>query len=284
MTATMNATDDWYEVRRLAEHARAIREADYRTYLVTGDDRALLVDAGIGVGDLRALVDSLVAVPVTLLLTHSHWDHVGAAAQFDDVRIHERERGADGRVGIDTLSDEFVQRPAQFVERWREEGGAFPDGFDPEAYAIEPATGVGAVADGDTLDLGGRTLEVVHLPGHSPGHVGALDRDAGVLYGGDVVHGDRDLYVHFADCDLREYAATFDRLVDLHEAGAFDTLLTGHCPPIEGDDLALLAGLRNGLREILAGERDHERVETVWGPAHRFEIGESTVLTKPSVP
>jgi glyoxylase-like metal-dependent hydrolase (beta-lactamase superfamily II) len=230
------------------------------------------------------IIADLVDVPVTLLLTHSHWDHIGAAHQFDDGRIHERERGPDGRVGIDTLSGEFVDRPAQFVERWRAEGGAFPDGFDPDAYAIEPATDVRALADGDRIDLGDRTLDVVHLPGHSPGHVGLLDREVGVLYGGDVVHGDHGLYAHFADCDLRDFAASFDRLVDLREAGAFDTLCTGHNPPIAGDDLDLLARLRDGLREILAGELELERVETVRGPAHRFEVGESAVLTEPSVP
>jgi glyoxylase-like metal-dependent hydrolase (beta-lactamase superfamily II) len=281
----MNATDDWYDVARLSDHSYRVSELDrFLQYLVVGDDRALLVDAGIGVGDLRSLVADLIDVPVSLLLTHSHWDHIGAAAQFDDVSIHERERGPDGRVGIDTLTDEFVDRPAQYAAEWQATGRDLPDGFDPETYGIEDATDVAAVTDGDTFDLGGRTLEVVHLSGHSPGHVAALDRQAGVLYGGDVIHEDHNLYVHFADCDLADYAASFERLCALRDDGAFDTLLTGHNPPLAGEDLTILDQLRAALQEIAAGEREYEHVETKYGPAHQFRVGESTILTKPSGP
>jgi glyoxylase-like metal-dependent hydrolase (beta-lactamase superfamily II) len=281
----MNATDDWYDVARLTEHSYRIRELDrFMQYLVVGDDRALVVDAGIGVGDLRSLVENLVDVPVSLLLTHSHWDHIGAAAQFEDVFVHERERGPDGRVGIDTLTDEFVGRPAQYAAEWQAAGTELPERFDPEAYTITDATDVDAVTDGDTFDLGGRTLEIVHLPGHSPGHVAALDREAGVVYGGDVIHEDHTLYVHFDDCDLGNYAASFDRLCALYEGGVFDTLLTGHNPPLAGDDLAILARLRDALHEIAAGDREYDRIETKYGPAHQFQAGESTILTKISVP
>jgi len=281
----VNDTDDWYEVTRPTAHSYCLREVDrFQQFLVVGDDRALVVDAGIGVGDLRSMVGSLVDRPVALLLTHSHWDHIGAAAQFTDVSIHERERPPNGRVGINTLTDEFVDRPRQYAERWVAEGRSLPDGFDPDAYAIDPATDVDAVTDGDTFDLGERTLEIVHLPGHSPGHVGALDRETGVLYGGDVLHEDHSLYVHFEDCELAAYVSSFDRLCSLRQAGAFDTLLTGHNPPLEGEDLDLLAELRDGLREIAAGEQEYDYVETKYGPAHQFQITESTVLTKPSVP
>lgn len=281
----MNATDDWYDVTRLSPHHHRIQEADgYLMYLATGTDRACVVDAGIGVGDLRSLIGGIVDRPITLLLTHSHWDHIGAIAQFDDVRLHRAERPADGRVGIDTISDEFVQRPAQFVDRWRQEGNDFPDPFDPATFAIEPASGVRAMDDGDVLDLGDRALEIVQLPGHSPGHVGVLDRDMGVMYGGDIIHRDRNLYIHFEDCDIHAYGDAFGHLIDLCESGAYDSLLTGHNPTMGGKDLAILETFRSGLQEIIKDGLDFETVDTAWGPAHQFQIGDSTVLTKTSIP
>jgi len=276
----MNGTDDWYEVTRLGERGYSIDEAEkYGSFLIAGEERSVLVDTGIGVGDLRGLVTGLVDTPVTVVLTHTHWDHIGAAAQFDDVLVSPRELPADGRVAIDSLSDEFVDRPETFVDRWVADGGAFPDGFEPDAYSVDP-TPATAVPTADGIDLGDRTLEVYPLPGHSPGHLGLLDPSAGVFYGGDIVHIDRGVYLMFEDCDFDEYAESLARLVDLRDDGAFDTLATSHNEVLSGDDLSILDTLSDGFRDIAAGERDYSVVETDWGEARSYRIGDSAVLTK----
>lgn len=279
----MNRTDDWYDVTETFDGAYRIVEADrYGQFLVPGDERALLVDAGVGVGDLSALVSARVDVPVTLVLTHSHWDHIGNAAGFDDVRIHAAERGPDGRVAIDGLTDEFVHRPAQFVENWLGDGNEFPDGFDHENHAIA-STPAETIAPGDVISLGDRSLEVLHTPGHAAGHVSLLDRGNGVLYGGDVVHFDHGVYAHFEHSDLYAYRDTFARLVDLYDDGAFDAVHTSHNPTMRGDDCSRLAELRDGLDAILAGDVEPERVDTAWGPAHSFEVAGSPVLADTSI-
>lgn len=281
----MNSTDDWYDVERVTDRGYRIREGDgYRQYLVVGADRATLIDAGVGVGDLRGLVESRVDVPVTLLLTHWHWDHVGNAAQFDDVRIGAGDVGPDGRVAVDAHTDEFVDRPATFVDEWRSAGNAFPDDFDPAEYGVDPVAHPTTVEPGETFDLGDRRLTFVETPGHSRGHLAVLDRSEGVLYGGDVVHRDAGLYAHFEGSDLRAYRETFERLVALRNEGAFDTLLTGHNPPFAGDDLAFLDRLRGGLERILDGAATPERVETAWGPADRYEFDGSPVVARPDAP
>ncbi|MFB6303685.1 MAG: MBL fold metallo-hydrolase [Haloferacaceae archaeon] len=281
----MNRTDDWYDVERVTDRGYRVVEGEgYGMYLVTGADRAAVVDAGIGVGDLRGLVEGLVDVPVALLLTHWHWDHIGAAADFDDVRISRRDAGPDGRVAVDAHTDEFVHRPAAFVEEWRAAGNDFPDGFDPDAYAIDPVEDPTPVEPGETFDLGDRRLEYVDAPGHSRGHVAVLDRSEGVLYGGDVVHRDAGLYAHFEGCDLAAYRETFERLVRLRNDGAFDALLTSHNPPFEGGDLGVLDRLRDGIDRILDGAATPERVETAWGPADRYVFDGSPVVTRPGAP
>lgn len=279
----MNDTDDWYEIERLEDRTWRITEAAiFHTYLVAGDERAVLFDAGIGVGDLRGVVDDLVDVPVTLVLTHSHWDHVGAAHQFDDVRIHDAERGAGGTVSGYQVAERYPIDFEGWAAQWDEAGGGFPDGFDPDDYEIPPASGVRPLEPGGTLDLGGHTLEVLHVPGHSPGHVAALDREAGALFASDVVHIEYSLYVHFGGCDVYAYVDTLGRLCELRDEGAFDTMYLGHNPPVSGGELAMLDDFHDGLREILAGEREYEPLDGEL-PGRRYEVAGREVLTKPDV-
>ncbi|MFB6107582.1 MAG: MBL fold metallo-hydrolase [Haloplanus sp.] len=277
----MNATDDWYEVEQLTDHSWRIAEGVlFGTYLIEGEDRALLIDAGGGAGDLRAMVESLVDVPVTLLLSHSHWDHVGSAHQFDDVRVHPVERTPDG--GVNGITKGFGYGPADWIADWREAGRAFPDDFDPDSFEIPPITGVEAIEPGTTVDLGGRTLELVHVPGHSPGQLAALDREDGVLYGGDVLHNGHGLYIHFEGCDAADYLDTLANLRELRDAGAFDTLYVSHAAPVAGEDLSLLDEYYEALRAILAGEREGERVDDN-PPTVRHEVAGNDVLVKPGV-
>jgi glyoxylase-like metal-dependent hydrolase (beta-lactamase superfamily II) len=276
----MNATDDWYDVTRVTDRSYSIDEGDgYGLFLVEGRDRSVVIDAGIGIGDLQGLVSTLVDTPVTLVLTHTHWDHIGAAAQFDDVLVAPAERPADGRVAIDSLSDEFTQRPAQFSEEWLGEGKEFPDAFDPGEYGVEP-TETDPVPMESGLDLGDRTLEFVPLPGHSPGHIGVLDPTAGVLYGGDVVHFDRGIYAMFEDCDVADYVESMARVRDLRDEGRFEVLATSHNDPLSGDDLSLVDTLHDGLREIAADEREFTVVDSEWGPVRSYDINGSEVQTR----
>ncbi|TKR26240.1 MBL fold metallo-hydrolase [Natronomonas salsuginis] len=279
----MNATDEWYEVSRLTENGYRITEAnDYGMFLVEGDERAVLVDAGAGVGELHSVVTDLVDTPITLVLTHTHWDHIGAASQFDDVLVSPLELPPDGRIRVDSLSGEFVERPTQFTNRWVDAGKELPNDFDPSEHAIEPTDADPLPADG-RIDLGDRSLEVIELPGHSPGHVGLLDSATDTLYGGDVIHFDHNLYVMFEDCDLEAYADSIARLKDLRDDGAFEVLATSHNEPLSGDDLDIVDDLLEGLHEIAADGREYEIVETDWGEARSYEIGDSDVLTKTTI-
>lgn len=278
----MNSTDDWYDVAKTGQKRYRILEAGrYGSYLIEGADRALLVDTGIGIGDLRTLVDDLVDRPVTVLLSHTHWDHIGNAAAFEDVRASPAEIAPDGTIRIDTVTDEFLHRPAEFVDEWRADGNAFPDGFDPDSYGVEPASASGVDLESG-IDLGDRTIELLATPGHSPGHLAALDRESDVLYGGDVLHYDRGLYAHFEGADLEAYRDTFDRLVRLREEGAFSVLLTSHNEPIEEEELSILDEMRDGLDRVRNGSLDYETVETSWGTMREYTIAGSPVLTSPN--
>jgi glyoxylase-like metal-dependent hydrolase (beta-lactamase superfamily II) len=282
----MNATNDWFDVTQYADSITILEDTEMvQVFVVEGDDRAVVVDAGRGIGDLRGMVEELTDLSHDLVLTHWHWDHIGSASQFDRVRIHPTETTPDGRVTIDAVTDEFADSPGTFIEGWQDAEKALPGGFDPDTFDVEPVSAdrVSPLSPGDTVDLGDRTLEVLHIPGHTPGQIALLDRDAGVLIGADVIHREQGLKLHFETGDVAAAQGTFAHLTALWEAGAFDTLLTCHNPPIAGDDLDLLRRYRDGLAEVLSDDRAYEDVDTGRTEARQYRIAGNEVLTKPDV-
>ncbi|MFB6310601.1 MAG: MBL fold metallo-hydrolase [Salinirussus sp.] len=282
----MNPTTDWFDVTRYSDSIREIEDTEgVRIFLVEGEERALVIDAGRGIGNLRDLVAELTDLPVTLALTHWHWDHIGSAAEFEDVRIHPAERAADGRVTVDAVTDEFVGSAADFIDEWRAAGKELPAGIDDQ-FELDPvpAENVSPLAPGDHIDLGDRGIEAIHIPGHTPGQLALLDREAGVLFGADVIHRDLGQKLHFETGDVTAAQGTFADLVGLREAGVFDALLTCHNPPIEGADLDILRRYRNGLAEIIADKRDYSVVDTGRTEAREYRIAGHEVLTQVEQP
>lgn len=279
----MDDTTDWYTVERIADGTHMVSEGEgvlrCNTFVISDDDEALLVDTGLGIGNLRSVVGDIAKTDVRVLLTHSHWDHIGAAHQFDDVVINPLERAADGSVSLDVLSDDYEQRPREFVTNWLEQGRSFPDGFDHESYTIEPISDVGAVEAGDELTVGEQTLEFLPIPGHTPGQLAVLDREAGVCHGADIVEPGIEVFAHFTDSDLNAYRASVDRLIEYRDDGAFDTLTISHGGPFRGDDLSVLDDVKRALAAIANDETSYEVIETSWGPTREHSVDGITVLT-----
>ena len=143
-------------------------------HLVTGPERAVLIDTGFGIGDLRALVETLTDKPYDVFNTHFHGDHTLGNVQFDRVFIHRY----DLRPLADSMTPDgrmaFIPQEADYYQ---------PSDIPPfRPYGIVP------VDAGFTFDLGGgETLELVHIPGHSAGCSGLLDRRRRILFSGDAV-------------------------------------------------------------------------------------------------
>ena len=130
-------------------------------YLLAGEKEAALIDGGMGQIPLDRIVRELTDLPVKMLLTHGHIDHIGAASMFEEVYMHDADR--------DTYQEHVT------VVRERYEGD-----FPP------PAKHIRSMKEGDLFDLGGRTLQVIETPGHTSGSVCILDMERKELYTGDT--------------------------------------------------------------------------------------------------
>jgi glyoxylase-like metal-dependent hydrolase (beta-lactamase superfamily II) len=178
-------THGWFDVVSFEDGITMIAEPghyeDVKSFLVEGDRDVAVIDAGMGVGDFAGLVASLSGRDPLVLMTHAHFDHIGACARFQRVLVHEAEAD-DLREGYpnERFAPWFV--PEYLV------GDLLPADFDPSTAEIPGCEPIGTLQHGDTIDLGGRTLEVYHTPGHSPGGVSFFDRSAGALFPGDAIY------------------------------------------------------------------------------------------------
>lgn len=224
--------------------AEPIHDQEVRSSLVVGSERALLIDTGMGVGDIRTLVESLTDRPIVVVNSHSHWDHVGGNHLFEDgtteIWIHAAEvPELEAGVGAEYLAGWFA--PEQLR-------GPLPAGFDRAGFAIPPGRATGILHGGEVFDLGGRVLEVLHAPGHSPGGIVLLDRAGGVLFSTDVAYPG-PLYAFGSHSSLEDYRRTMAMLADL----APDLRIVYPSHAASPMDPALLPAMRDALDEVAAG-------------------------------
>jgi glyoxylase-like metal-dependent hydrolase (beta-lactamase superfamily II)/membrane-bound inhibitor of C-type lysozyme len=217
---------DWFEVYRIADGIFAIYEPgqfeEVISFLITGDEKALLFDTGLGIGDMKRVVEQLTDLEIVVLNSHTHYDHIGGNYQFETIW------------GRDT---EYTQRraagsPPKAVAEFLKEGWIWkplPEGFVAKDFRSRPFTISRFVDEGDVIDLGGRKLEIVSTPGHAPDAICLLDRENRLLLTGDSFYL-APLYTHLEGSDFLDYARTAARLAGL--ADDIDAALTSHNVPV----------------------------------------------------
>ncbi|MFX0124745.1 MAG: MBL fold metallo-hydrolase [Candidatus Hodarchaeota archaeon] len=173
------------------------------SYLIIGTECAILVDTGLGVGNIRSIVNQYTKLPIRVVNTHSHWDHIGGNHLFEEIAIHE----AEAEKILQGVTNEFLQT------QMREENLSrpLPVEFHLEDYHIPSSNPTRLLKDGDNLNLDEVTLEVIHSPGHSPGSICLWNNDLGYLFTGDVIYPG-PLYAHLPGSNLQEYIESIKKL------------------------------------------------------------------------
>jgi len=204
------ATDPWFEVYQVVPQVFAIYEPHQAeetiSYLILGEKQALLFDTGMGISDIRRVTGELTHLPIIVLNSHTHDDHVGGNWQFETV------------FGMDT---DFTRTNAKGSRQDAQDElgpgmicGKLPQGFDSKAYATRPWKISRLLHDHDKVDLGGRTLEIISTPGHTPDAISLLDRAHGLLFTGDTYYP-APIWLFRPETSLDDYVASVKHLAAL---------------------------------------------------------------------
>jgi len=242
--------DDWFEVYRILDGIFAIYEPgqfeEVISFLITGEDMALLFDTGLGIGDIRGVVDELTDLDVTVLNSHTHYDHIGGNYQFETIYAMDTEF---------TRGRALNGRPHEAVAEYVGEGWIWmplPEGFIKDEYHTHPFAISRIIAEGDVIDVGGRRLEILETPGHAPDSICLIDRENRILFTGDTFYL-APLYTHVDGSDYEDYARSAARLAGL--AGEIDIAITSHNVPIVDGEYMTALGL--AFEQIKAGSVEY---------------------------
>jgi glyoxylase-like metal-dependent hydrolase (beta-lactamase superfamily II) len=202
----------WFRVFEVGDGVLAITEPyqsqEVNSFLILGKDKALLFDTGMGMDTLSALVKELTTLPVIVLNSHTHPDHIGGNHEFDSVLAMNTaftDRSAKEGYGHKGMRSEIT--PDAFCD------SRLP-GLDTALYAIKPFVISRRVADGDSIDLGGRILRILATPGHTPDALALLDDAKGYLWTGDSFYLG-PIWLFMEGTDLNAYDHGMHRMAAL---------------------------------------------------------------------
>ena len=212
------------------------------SYLILGDKRAVLFDTGLGVGHIGAVVARLTSLPVTVINSHTHFDHVGGNAEFSDVWNEDLPYTRGNMTGQANAYSRDALAPERLC-------GKLPAGIDPAKFAVRSWKSTHTLRDGEQIDLGRRTVEVLFAPGHTPDSLVLLDHANGLLFTGDLFYRG-PIYLIVPETDLEAYGRSVARLAVLEPS--LKLLLPGH--NIAVAEPAFLSRLAAAVEKVKRGE------------------------------
>lgn len=284
----------WFAVEEISSRTWLIAEPGHvNCFVIEGDDRAVLVDTGLGIADIEAAVCEITDRPVLVVNTHSHTRHRGGNWQFAEVAAHPL---GEATLTTAVLSDELAdyvsvaQERVDAYERIRGDDQRYFHLFTdatairrlpPEAYVWQVPAGPPPLrlADRQLLELGGRALTVLFTPGHSPDSLCLLDEHDGLLFAGDtLITG--DFRAHTADTELELYAGTL-RALDKEFGDSLRAIHPAHASRYRAEP-RLLRAAADAFEAILGGSRGEPWTDLAGRPVLRHGFVDFAVLTPPA--
>ena len=206
------------EVIKINENTYRVEDGGVRFYIFCGTEKAALIDSGMNTPDARQIAEGVTKLPLILINTHADRDHVSGNDAFESFYMSPAEEG-----------------------NYREHNGK---------AAFIP------VKEGDKIDLGGRTLEIIDIPGHTPGSIAILDEANRVLVSGDSVQNS-NIFMFGEKRNLSQFIESMDPLAAYE--GRYDEVYPMHGDFPQKPDL--VGKLREGAQTILDGKAEGSEVD-----------------------
>lgn len=256
---------DWFKVKKVADRTWVIRDKTHvACYLVEGEKKSLLIDTCWGLGNLAELVQSITSLPIDVVITHGHPDHVCGAFQFNDLYISKED---------ESLLNAFynTQTRRNLIEnRFKD----YPDEFSKEEWINAELDRVSIIKEEDVFELGKRDLKVIAAPGHTPGSICLLDEKNELLFSGDSIQTAPVLMHLDTSLPLSTY---FDSIVHVCSfEDAYEKILPAHGEtPL---DKTVLDELINGVSEILEGKVTGKLEQTFFGEGTVSKFNKTSII------
>ena len=221
----MKINSNFYKVTQVKRNLWAIEDiisSEHTVcYLICGTDKALLFDTGLGVSPVSPIVKVITDLPVQVILSHWHFDHCGAANEFDDIiGWSSREMINISRKGANKDSiDKLV-------------GADFFKSINREALEVKAFPQIRLIDSEEVIDIGGYIFMIIHTPGHTKDSICLYEATRKWLLTGDTVYPG-PLYLHFNDSSIKNYSSSIKKLLnyDVHD------IFPGHNQVIVGADI-----------------------------------------------
>lgn len=176
----------WFDVEKIDDTTYMISEYGHpekvHSYLLVDESCACLIDTGLGIGNIKEVTDSITNLPIKVITTHVHWDHIGGHGLFNEIYVHKEE--------ADWLRNGMPRTLEQIRGFVLEEPitKPFPHGFNINNYYPYKGEPAGELKDNHIIKLDKRELRIIFTPGHSPGHICIFEEERGYLYTGDLIY------------------------------------------------------------------------------------------------
>ncbi|HEY2462040.1 MAG TPA: MBL fold metallo-hydrolase [Candidatus Acidoferrum sp.] len=248
--------EPWFEVYKVSAGVFAIYEPHQSeetiSYLIVGTKQALLFDTGMGIANIHKVVSQLTSRPIVVLNSHTHDDHVGGNWQFNFVYGMDTDFTRANAKGSRAAAQEEIA-PGEIC-------GDLPQNFNPAEYSTKPWHVSLFVHDGFKINLGGRTLEIIATPGHTPDAISLIDRANGLLFTGDTYYP-APIWLFRPETNLDAYVASVKKLAALEPQ--LKLVLGAHNVPVAQPSVlprlvAAIEAVRAGKGEVKPAGRGKE--------------------------
>jgi glyoxylase-like metal-dependent hydrolase (beta-lactamase superfamily II) len=238
--------DEWFELYNVAPGVTAIYEPfqwqEAISYLIEGEDKALLFDSGNGIGDIAKVVKTLTNKPISVLNSHSHYDHVGGNYAFENIyglntpfTINRQKGHINANISIEA-SKQALCKPLP--------AGVTKNNHVGKAYQITEF-----INDSHIINLGNRQLKVTHTPGHTSDALVLLDEINGLMFTGDTYYSG-PIWLYAPETDLSQYQKSL--AIMIQKSKNIKYLLPAHNTPLA--DPKLLVKALAGIKAIIEGQ------------------------------